>query len=274
MEPGSSAVPTLRNQSGPYRAISARCASVSTFCTSVGRPTTPRSKTRGGLNRGIAGSPLTRLASADSSPARKRGGASMISTGAASRPAAARSATAARSRSCSRALRCTYRPTAAEPTASAASCRPSSTRCGEIHSSDLSLSLAGSPSAPLPITTGWVAASATAASLRCTGNAAPPRPVSPAALSTGMSRPGWPKYGGVPYRARCVRRSTGTAPCTGSSRGMSSGRPPWRPPGGSVACRPGPLCRTGPPYGPAPRCGAASRCWPRPPWAGYGTVVP
>ena len=112
----------------------------------------------GGLNRGMAGPPLTRLARADSSPARKRGGASKISTAAKSTPAAARSAMAARSRSCSRGLRCRYRPTAVEPTASAASCRPSRTRCGEIHSSDLSLSLAGSPSAPFPMTTGFVPA--------------------------------------------------------------------------------------------------------------------
>ena len=141
----------------------------------------------------MAGWPLTRLASADSSPARKRGGASMISTGATLTRAAARSATAARSRSCSRVFRCTYSATAREPTASAASWRPSRTRCGEIHSSDLSLSLAGSPSAPLPMTTGWVPASVTASSLRYTGKAAPPRPVSPADFSTGMSFPGDPK---------------------------------------------------------------------------------
>ena len=193
MLPGSSGVPAARNQAGPYRAIRAMWASVSTLWTSVGRPTTPRSNTRGGLNRGMAGCPLIRLASADSSPARKRGGASMTSTGVMSMRAAARSATTARSRSWSRVFRCTYSATAWEPTASAASWRPSRTRCGEIHSSDLSLSLAGSPSAPLPMTTGWVLASATAWSLRCTGKAAPPRPVSPAACSTGMSFPGCPK---------------------------------------------------------------------------------
>ena len=35
-EPGAACVPTEQNQSGPYRAIRARCASVSTLLTSVG----------------------------------------------------------------------------------------------------------------------------------------------------------------------------------------------------------------------------------------------
>ena len=91
MLPGSSGVPSPRNQPGPYRAISARWASVSTFWTSVGRPSTPRSNTRGGVNCGTAGPPLTRLASADSSPARKRCGDQTISTGSRSSPYASRS---------------------------------------------------------------------------------------------------------------------------------------------------------------------------------------
>ena len=43
---------------------------------------------------------------------------------------------------------------------------PSRTRCGEIHSSEASLLLAGSPSAPLPATIGAGLLSAAAASLR------------------------------------------------------------------------------------------------------------
>ena len=47
---GSTGVPTARNHSGPKRATSAKCASVSTFWTSVGAPPTPRSNGRGGVN--------------------------------------------------------------------------------------------------------------------------------------------------------------------------------------------------------------------------------
>ena len=83
MLPGSSAVPMARNQRGPYRAIRARWASVSTFCTRVGAPPTPRSDTRGGTKAGTAGPPLSRLTSADSWPARNRGGASATVTGSA-----------------------------------------------------------------------------------------------------------------------------------------------------------------------------------------------
>ena len=48
IDPGSAGVPTAPNQDAPYRAISARWASVSTFCTSVGRPPSPCSESRGG----------------------------------------------------------------------------------------------------------------------------------------------------------------------------------------------------------------------------------
>ena len=44
MVPGFCAVPTDRNQSAPKRATRATWASVSTFCTNVGRPPTPRSR--------------------------------------------------------------------------------------------------------------------------------------------------------------------------------------------------------------------------------------
>ena len=55
IEPGSAAVPASRNQRGPRRAISARCASVSTFCTRVGLPFRPRSVILGGMKVGIDG---------------------------------------------------------------------------------------------------------------------------------------------------------------------------------------------------------------------------
>ena len=119
MLPGSSAVPMARNQRGPYRAIRARWASVSTFCTSVGAPPTPRSDTRGGTNVGTAGPPLSRFTSADSWPARNRGGASATVTGTRSRPAADRWA---RARPISWLTpECTYRYASLAPTASAAS---------------------------------------------------------------------------------------------------------------------------------------------------------
>ena len=65
----TSAVPPP-NQPGPKRPISARCASVSTFCTSVGRPPTPRSNGYGGLSVGFAARPAT--ARRARSPPRRR----------------------------------------------------------------------------------------------------------------------------------------------------------------------------------------------------------
>src|SRR5690349_5393581 len=56
-DPGSSGWPTCRNHSEPLRDSSARLASVSTFCTSVGRPFTPRSAVCGGLYVGSAAFP-------------------------------------------------------------------------------------------------------------------------------------------------------------------------------------------------------------------------
>ena len=70
--------------------------------------------------------------------------------------------------------------TSPAPAIPAARTAPSSTRCGSVASSTLSLALAGSPSVPLTTTTGRPGAAATAASLRAVGKAAPPRPVSPA----------------------------------------------------------------------------------------------
>ncbi len=60
-------MPTAPNQSGPYRAISAMCANVSTLLTSVGWPATPRSNGRGGTYSGTAGPPLRKFTRADSS---------------------------------------------------------------------------------------------------------------------------------------------------------------------------------------------------------------
>ena len=57
--PGSVAVPTAANQSGPNRAIKASCASVSALSTRVGRPSTPRSQIGSSLPAGRA-SPLFR----------------------------------------------------------------------------------------------------------------------------------------------------------------------------------------------------------------------
>ena len=94
MLPGSASVPAARNQRGPYRAISARWARVSTFCTRVGAPPRPRSLTRGGWNVGSAGPPPSRFTSAVSWPARNRGGACVIVTPMPSRPREARSASA------------------------------------------------------------------------------------------------------------------------------------------------------------------------------------
>ncbi len=172
--PGSAAVPASRNQSGPYRTSRPRWASVSTLCTSVGRPRTPFSDTRGGVLRGSAGPPSTARTTADSWPDTKPAGAvdqlrtdrvqagpvplgQRGSHGVLGRPGAA-----------GRARHAARRPPGA------ATCRPSSTRCGAPTSSVRSLALAGSPSAPLPMTTGCRPA-ATARSLRCAGNRAPPR---------------------------------------------------------------------------------------------------
>src|ERR1700761_5821799 len=126
-------------------------------------------------------------------------------------------------------MSCRYRCASVAPTASAASCSPSSTRCGAIRSSIASLRLAGSLSAPLAtITLRRPRARAVASGLRATGNAAPPRPVRPAAAMSSISAPRWPRYGGGPKRPRWARRASGTA---GGSRG--NGGPP-SPAGGRL----------------------------------------
>ncbi len=60
-DPGSSVVPTDPYHSAPKRATSARLASVSTFCTRVARPRTPRSYGRGGTETGLASPPLRKI---------------------------------------------------------------------------------------------------------------------------------------------------------------------------------------------------------------------
>ena len=76
------------------------------------------------------------------------------------------------------------------PTASAASCSPSSTRFGAIRSSSSSLRLAGSLSEPLATITFRLARDrATMAIFRYTGKAAPPRPVRPEASMSPISTP-------------------------------------------------------------------------------------
>ncbi len=69
-EPGAAAVPICLNHSGPYLAMRATCASVSTFRTSVGRRWAPRVAGRGGTNVGRAAPPFSALISAVSWPAR------------------------------------------------------------------------------------------------------------------------------------------------------------------------------------------------------------
>ena len=74
------AVPSARNHAGPWRATSARCASVSAFWTSVGRRPSPRSDGRGGLTRRDRAAPLERLDSAVSSPVRNASGTASTRT--------------------------------------------------------------------------------------------------------------------------------------------------------------------------------------------------
>ena len=124
-DPGADAVPTQRNQLAPQRLISARLARVSTLLTRVGRPRTPRSNGRGGVNPGKAGPPLRYLTREDSALATYRSGTRASSTGTGSYPA--RSATAAASASACAGRR-THRYAARAAVASAARAIPSSTR--------------------------------------------------------------------------------------------------------------------------------------------------
>ena len=182
--PGSSEVPAVRHQAAPRCATSATWASVSALRTSVGRPSTPASVTRVKGSRGRPGRPsswLTRAVSwpAMNPPSRWRTSilrwraACMAGAGSSSGPTAriARLAFRARARTSS----------------------PSSTRCGLRVSRTASLWLSGSPSMALPTTTGLRLAAATARTLVAVGKPAPPRPVSPLAVTACRSslRLGW-----------------------------------------------------------------------------------
>ena len=218
--------------------MSARCASVSTFWTSVGRPPRPRSESRDDLAAG-AGMPRSiQCTTALASPATNRSAAAQVVTWTRSKRTRRRSAMAAPR--ISRTLRCATITASVAPTISAARTAPSRTRCGDLAISTLSLPLAGSPSVPFPITTGARPA-ATAASLSAVGNPAPPRPVSPArstsAISAGRSRRPGREHGDGPYRARCPARLAGPdAAPGGSRRGSSPGCPVPRGPSACGAC--------------------------------------
>ena len=145
--------PASRNHRSPKRAISAAWARVSTFWTSVGRPSTPRSNGRGGFDVGRASPSLTKWTAADSSPAMYDRGGATSSIGIRVRSArdSSRRSANARSRAaiawvCSEP---TYRMIHSAPTASAASSAPSSTRCGRVAIRTRSFADRGSPSAPL-----------------------------------------------------------------------------------------------------------------------------
>ena len=165
--------------------MSARCASVSTFCTRVGFPPSPRSDSRGGVAGGGGDTLLDpvhdRAGLTAHEPVRSR---SRRGSGTWSIPARLRSAAA--SSMISRTEMCTTITAWRAPAIAAASTAPSRTRCGDRASRTLSLALAGSPSVPLATTTGARRA-ATAASFRAVGKAAPPRPVSPDRSTSSIS---------------------------------------------------------------------------------------
>ena len=148
--PGALVQPLSRNQSPPLRPISARCASVSTFCTSVGRPSTPFWNGRSG-NTGVATPSPTQCARALSSLATYRAGGSTraIGTGSSSRSRRARVSTSSAAEPRWTAMRASEAPTLC-----AANERPSRTRCGLAAMRATSLLLAGSPSIPLAMAMG------------------------------------------------------------------------------------------------------------------------
>ena len=131
---------------------------------------------------------------------------------------------------------CMYRYAVRAPTASAASCRPSSTRCGANQSSAASLLLAGSPSAPLAIDDRAAAGGCDRGQLpghRERGAAAAGQPG-----GRELSIRAAPRTRARPCRRRCATRSrpgsSTSAPATpramaGSSRGRlgSPGAAAW-----------------------------------------------
>src|SRR5436305_1319096 len=67
--------PADRYHSAPYLAMRAICASVSTFWTRVGAPSTPATCGRGGFEVGVLIDELTKFTTALDSPATYRAGA-------------------------------------------------------------------------------------------------------------------------------------------------------------------------------------------------------
>ena len=225
IEPGSSSLPSSRNQSGPWRAMSAMLASVSTFWTSVGRPRTPRSigpRRHEGRLRGPAVQPL-----------HERGllaGDEAVGHGDELDPLALAGAAALgdRARPGSPCALVALRPTAtticARTDGAAAAAAPSSTRCGLIRISRLSLWLAGSPSTPFATTMGERPA-ATARSLRCVGKPAPPRPRRPLASTAAISALRLAAQRGQAAVARDVRGQRASArPPAAAGAGASAAR--------------------------------------------------
>ena len=218
--PGSARVPTARNQGGPYRAISARCASVSTFCTRVGAPPWSRSVARGGMNA--------------AAPGRRRGGDhGRLLAGQESRrgehdrhgepvPAAAGpSAIARRIRAGS--LAGTGAPGCADGPGGHLQPVQHQVGRGEQHrvlvAGRLAFRAVGHDHRP------GAAARGDRGELRCAGNAAPPRPVRPDARPRRSAARALPAGRSGPCRARWAGRAAGAA---GSSRGRScSARPAW-----------------------------------------------
>ena len=129
-DPGSSGWPTCRNHSEPLRDSSARLAKVSTFCTSVGRPFTPRSAVCGGLYVGSATFPDSSAAVADDSPVTYRSGAATSFIGASSVLARRRSPIARSMTSYTPGRSTMETRICRASTASAATCAPSRMRCG------------------------------------------------------------------------------------------------------------------------------------------------
>ena len=144
---------------------------------------------------------------ADSSPATNPSGASMTVTRWRSTFADLRSLSAALIVTTARDGM--YMTTLSAETAAAATSRPSSTRCGARESSCASLRLKGSPSAPLPITTGY--APGDRRELASGGEAGAAAPSQPGAIEPGDQirccrfgqRAELPLVFGQPGAARC-----------------------------------------------------------------------
>ena len=199
----SRALPTSRARgttTAPNRAISARWASVSTFCTSVGAPPRPRSNGYGGLSVGFAGRPARRGGAL--SPRRRRSRRARDATRQPHAVSALGECAAIDERCSSSASQRRRSTTSRAPTAAAAASGAVEDEVRGERSSALSLPLAGSPSAPFTTTTGRPRCCATAASLSA-GRKAAAAPPARARSLCDESRSGRPTLGAAPYRARC-----------------------------------------------------------------------